>query len=347
MHLARICGKKLFSEKFAAYRAAAGSRRGAGAVSINVGLAGTGRAARKHTKALSRVEQARVVACMDADPDSAAEAAVRFPGAGAYSNLQDMLAEHELDAVFVCVRPDAHGELELALIEEGIPFLVENPLGDDAETPERILEALQEAELWAAAGYRLRYGDTVARARQHLEEHPALLARGCWIGSPSGTPNTGEKQSCRGSILEQSSHLIDLARCLFGEVKSVFCAGRTQPGREHGATISACTLTFESGLVCQISSSTAGQGDVALEARCRNSSVRLAGANSRCRISTEHAVHEFTGTEDLFLAQARAFLRAVEGEDSDLKSSYGDAVRTHRVCCAVLDSMRKGQPVEL
>lgn len=314
-------------------------------MSVSVGIVGTGKAAARHMKALSRADGARIVACMDEDLDAASEAAVKFPGAGAYGDLDAMLGEHDLDAVYICDRADEDAALELALIENGVPFFVEKPLGEDREGPKRVMDALEGTDLVAGAGYVLRYGDTVERARAHLSENAALLARGYCLGGACSPVKPESEDQSGGLILGRTSHLIDLARYLFGEVATVYCAGRDE-GEETDA--SASTLVFEDGLTCQISSTrSAPREEVILDVVTGGSTMRLSGANSGCRIATSRRVEETGGTVDLVLEQAKAFLQAVEGETSALKSTYEDAFRTHLVCCAARESMESGQPVDL
>ena len=312
-------------------------------VSLSIGIVGTGKAARRHMKALSRADGARIVACVDEDLDAAAEAAVKFPGAGAYEVLDAMLEEHDVDAVYLSDRPGEGGEAELALIERGIPFFIEKPLGVDREKPARVMDALRGTDLVTGVGYVLRYGDTVERARAHLSENSPVLARGTCLGGAPEPANTNANSS--GVLPGRTSHLLDLVRYLLGEVSRVYCAGQ---GANAAGEVSACTLTFESGLVCQISSSrSAPRDEVTFEVVTADSTLQLCGANSTCRISSAHRMEEVSGTADLFLAQTTAFLNAVEGDASGLKSTYQDAYRTHLVCCAAHESMESGQPVEL
>ena len=112
-------------------------------MAVDIVFIGTGGIAGKHMDALSEIDNARIVGCMDIDEDAAAEAAARFPGAGAYTDRDEMLDECEPDAAYVCVPPHAHGENELALIGREIPFFVEKPISNDRPTARKILEGVR------------------------------------------------------------------------------------------------------------------------------------------------------------------------------------------------------------
>ena len=63
----------------------------------------------------------RIVAFADPDEAKAQEQAARC-GAKTYTDYRDMLDGETLHALYICVPPFAHGPLELAAVERGLPF---------------------------------------------------------------------------------------------------------------------------------------------------------------------------------------------------------------------------------
>jgi len=318
-------------------------------VAVKIGLIGSGGIARRHVSALEKIDDAELVAFVDRDEDRAVEAAARFPGAGAYTDLGKMLDERQIDAAHVCVPPNAHGDIEMALIERGIPFFVEKPVGVDREVPRRILQAVRDKGLLTSVGYMARYRENVARAREHLAEDEPVIARGTWIGAMPGVFWWRRKSMSGGQIVEQTTHIFDIARYLLGEVSSVYCVGRsgliTDVEGYDVEDASICTLTFESGLICEISSSCAtncGTG-VTMEVVCRNSRVKLERWD--LEIIKPDRRHEFRATDDVFLIENQVWVDAVRtGDGSKIKSPYEDACKTQMVTCAADESMASGKP---
>ena len=320
-------------------------------MAVKVGFVGSGGIANAHIGALKMIEEAAVVAFMDLDEERAANAAAQFPGAMAYSDLKAMLDGQELDTVYVCVPPNAHGEIESALVERGIPFFIEKPISNDRETPTRILAAVKAKGLLTSVGYMTRYRPMVARAKELLAQDTAVLARGGWIGGMPGVFWWRRKSMSGGQIMEQTTHTFDLARYLFGEVTSVYCVGRTglitDVENYDIEDASICTLVFESGLICEITSScavSAGAG-VNMEAYCRNCWLKLAAGGQSLETIQGNETCTASNSANVFEIEDRIWIEAVQsGDGSKIRSSYEDACRTQFVTCAANESIASGKP---
>ncbi len=98
---------------------------------LRVALIGPGFIAQRHLEVLSSEPGAELVG-ISSRSLARAEAAARRFGGRPYDDIERMLDAERPDAVWVCVTPDAHGALELGLIERGIHLFVEKPLAADA-----------------------------------------------------------------------------------------------------------------------------------------------------------------------------------------------------------------------
>jgi myo-inositol 2-dehydrogenase/D-chiro-inositol 1-dehydrogenase len=324
-------------------------------VTVKVGFVGTGGIANAHMSALANINKAKVVACMDVDENRAAQAAAKFPGAAAYTDLAKMLKQQQLDTVYICVPPHAHGEIELALIRKGIPFFTEKPIGNDIETPKKILAALKRKKLLTSVGYMSRYRATVQKARELLAEDEPVLARGGWIGGMPGVMWWRQKKLSGGQMVEQTTHTFDLARYLLGEVKSVYCVGRTGviTGVEKYDVedASICTMVFKSGMICEISSSCAVTcgGGVSLEIFCRKSRIKVFGWDLSLEYEKPGEYCKLNSSEQsIFEVEDRIWIDAVEsGDGSKIKSPYEDALKSQIVTCLANKSIATGKPMKV
>jgi predicted dehydrogenase len=322
-------------------------------MALRIGFVGTGWVAGQHMKSLARIPEARIVACTDVDADRAAEAASRIAGAAAYTHYRQMLKDGELDAVYVCVPPHVHGEIELEVIKHGLPFFLEKPLGNEMETPRRILEAVEKKGLLTAVGYLMRFQPNVARARDFLAEHQPIAARGAYLCGIPGTPWWRRKEQSGGQIIEQSTHIYDLTRYLFGEVETVYCRGRKGliKGEANYSVddASVCSLSFKSGMLCEVTSSCAfPMTEVSLEVFGMGGRLKLNRWPFELTLQTQEETLSYPAISDVFMEEDQVFVKAVlSGDGSAIKSSYADAFKTMAVTCAAEKSMSSGKPVRV
>ncbi|MEN3534714.1 Gfo/Idh/MocA family oxidoreductase [Microbispora sp. ZYX-F-249] len=215
---------------------------------VRLGFVGAGYVAGRHAGSLARLPDVRIGAV--ADPR--ADRALRFAeatGARPYGSYGEMLDRESLDAVYICVPPGAHGEPERAVLARRLPFFVEKPVACDLRTAEEIAEAVRAAGVVTATGYHWRYLDTVERAAGLLADTPPLLVLGFWLDRTPGTGWWARQDQSGGQLVEQGTHLFDLARLLAGEVEVAHATGAHRPGAEPGEIHRAVTSTlrFASG----------------------------------------------------------------------------------------------------
>ena len=209
---------------------------------LRVALIGPGFIAQRHLEVLSSEPGAELVGIASRSLARAEAAARRF-GGRPYDDIERMLDAERPDAVWVCVTPDAHGALELGLIERGIHLFVEKPLAADPETPERISAAVDAAGLIAGVAYHWRAMDTLGELEDVIASRPVKLLNGHWHDNLPGVAWWRDLATSGGQMVEQATHLVDLSRRLLGEATVVAATadlppapgspGDGRPGRQH------------------------------------------------------------------------------------------------------------------
>ena len=318
---------------------------------VRIGFIGTGGIAGMHLGLLPEIERAELVAYADIMIERAQAAADRC-GGRPYGDYREMLDREQLDAVYVCLPPFAHGDPEFAVLERNLHLFVEKPQALDVDTARDIAAKVEESGVLSCVGYNWRYLDTTQRARELLSGVRPALALGYWIGNTPGSPWWRVKSKSGGQIVEQTTHVYDCARYLMGEVVSVYAAGtkglmEDLPNYdvEDASTVS---LTFESGAVATIlSSCVAEQGyGTALEVIARGLTVKIAGGN--LEIVREDETVRYPGRNNPYKLENELFLQAIEdGNPSLIRSAYGDVVNSLAVTLAANESMETGEVVRL
>jgi predicted dehydrogenase len=316
---------------------------------LRVACVGTGFIAGRHLAALSDFDDVEVVAVADAVPERAQQVAAAHD-ARAYRDGVRLLQTEELDALWICVPPFAHGALELAAIDRGLPFLVEKPLAHDLATAVGIADRVRGSGVLAAVGYHWRYLSVVEQVTAVLSSSAPSLVNGSWLDSTPRVPWWVRRELSGGQVVEQTTHLFDLARLLVGEVDLVSAVEVAAVDAVEVPVAAAATLRFSTGAVGTISSARV------LPARHR---VGLQLVSDGCAVEvserslTDHELRVVTADgeqvhrvdENPIAREDRAFLDAVAGRTSDVRAPYADALRSHALSWAVDRSAREGVAV--
>jgi predicted dehydrogenase len=280
-----------------------------------------------------------------------------------FTSARAMFASVELDAAYFCLPPFAHGE-ELIAVEKGVPFLVEKPAHLDLGQAREIAAAVREKALIAGVAYMNRYRRSVQRVREILQNDPAILTFGGWIG---GTPRAApggigswwvDKSRSGGQFHEQVTHTVDLVLWFCGTPVEVhaYAAQGLNPGVPSNYSIEdamVVSLRFPNNAIANLwssCSSNGGGGGVALNVYANNTTALFTGWECSVRILTDGGkqVEEIKGEGDIFAIEDDHFIRAVRSGDASLvKTPYAEGVEAIRVSLAATESYRSGRPVVL
>ena len=308
-----------------------------------------------------------------------AEAFRQKAGCGrVYTEYRKMLDTEKPDAVFVCVPPYCHGEIENDLIDRKIPFFVEKPVALTMEMACDIRDKVEKAKLITAVGFQCRYSSLVEPNRRFVEENKVLYVNCARFGGIPGVDWWLKKSTSGGQLVEQTIHQLDLMRWFCGEVDEVFAYNMTGfikgvPGYDTD-DMSLTSLKFKSGILGTIATGCYPTGGEAYDSK-----VTFSTADKRAdlRILDSFKVYgekpaENEGKSGLILANDgsmkasgdavvyketipdagvpsdRTFLEAVLNNDpSKLRTSYADAVKTLAVGLAANESMATGKAVKV
>ncbi|CAN5192837.1 hypothetical protein BH18CHL2_BH18CHL2_06730 [soil metagenome] len=315
-----------------------------------VGIVGAGFIARRHAEVLCTFEDVSLVAVADPVLERASELAAHT-GARAFPGADEMLDASALDAVFICVPPFAHGAPEAATLGRGLPFLVEKPLAADLATAERVAAEVERAGVPTAAGYHWRYLTTTERAQDLLGANPPRLALGYWLDC---TPEAGwwrHAELSGGQIVEQTTHVLYLARLLVGEATSVHAvASRTSRAGFADmdiADVTAATVRCATGAIGTRASTCLlrWRHRAGLHLFCDALAIELSEFDMVVDVGRGRPVTEPIG--DPVAREDRDFIDAVQGRPDRSRVPYAEALRTHRLACAVARSAAEGRPIDL
>jgi predicted dehydrogenase len=314
---------------------------------MRIALIGTGQIAQRHLKAFERIPHVEVVGHVGTTQAKAEAAAERWGGRG-YTRLEELLMREKPAVAWVTVPPHQHGAIEHTLIAANIPFLVEKPLSADRSTAAAISHEIQQKQLLVAVGYNWRALDTLPMLREHLVQYPARMVIGAFhVNTPAAVWWRHQAES-GGQMVEQATHLIDLARVLLGDAAVISAQGvrveRAAYPDADIAGVSAALLRFQNGAIGTFTATCilAQSGGVQLQLISENALVTLTRDSITYQIGEQRQTQNTQS--DTYETQNRAFLAAIEQNDAKLMlCSYADALVTHQVCHDIADHIAAQQ----
>ena len=123
---------------------------------LSVGVIGAGGIARSHMNAIKVNDNIQMVAVIDVDADRAGAAAEEF-GANAYTDIEPLLANPQVEAVHVCTPHALHADQVVAAAEAGKHVLVEKPMALTLADCDRMIDACDQAGKILMVGQVMRY----------------------------------------------------------------------------------------------------------------------------------------------------------------------------------------------
>ena len=320
---------------------------------VNIGFIGCGGNARGHMNSLNGLDGTQVVAVCDLDEERAKQAA-ELTGGEAYTDYAKMLEREDLNAAYLSIPVHAHGEPELAVVERGLPFLVEKPVARDMATAQKVLAAVEAKNLITCVGYQLRYLGGTAAAKELLEGQTVALVVGqYWSGTGRGDAGAWIRQYAKsgGQILEQATHALDMIRWLCGDVVEVTARSASRELKEIDCPdINVATLAFESGAVGCVTTTWAFDPKDWSNANIvyityADKLIRWNGGRSITLSGGGADPQEITGEDRGVDA---VFVDAVRtGDSSAIVTPYSDAIKSLELSLAILESAETGQAVKL
>ena len=230
---------------------------------MNVGIIGAGHIAEKAARTLAAMEDMQCLAIGSRSLEKAAAFAAKFSIPRPYGSYADLLADKEIDLVYIAVPHSCHFAVTRDAILAGKPCLVEKSFMLNATETAAILALAREKGVFVAEAIWPRYMPVRAMARE-------LLASGI-IGKPTLiTASLAYNVSDKERVLEPSlggGALLDLGVYVLNFVRMYADA----PVREINTTCirssggvdasEVVTLVLEDGTLATVQASAWCQGD--------------------------------------------------------------------------------------
>jgi predicted dehydrogenase/aryl-alcohol dehydrogenase-like predicted oxidoreductase len=233
---------------------------------IRWGIIGAGGIARAFVRGLGDTDSGRLVAIGSRDP---AKASLRtdFPGVRIHAGYAALLADPEVDAVYIATPHPAHAEWAIRAAEAGKHALVEKPLGLSAFEAEAMFNAARRAGTFMGEAFMYRLhpqtAELVELVRAGAIGELRMLKSSFGFAMPRGMPEhrAYANDLAGGGILDVGCYPVSMARLLAGAavgkpvLEPVAVRGMAHLGPTGVDEWAAALLRFETGLIAEVSCS--------------------------------------------------------------------------------------------
>jgi len=193
-------------------------------MSVKIGFVGTGGIANSHLGGLSKIAGVQIAALCDAVEGKARTTAERweqrkkeenlaFEVIGApYTDYREMYSKEDLDAIYVCLPPDSHEDVEIEAAKAGLHMFVEKPVNLYVEKGIEAAEAIDKAGVITSVGYQSRYSNNADAARKFLADKTiGMVVAESFSGVAGGDTHWWRvMERSGGKLHEQTTHQLDM-----------------------------------------------------------------------------------------------------------------------------------------
>lgn len=318
---------------------------------LRFGLVGAGGIAQAYAQAFRETHLASLVAVADVRTD-AAEAIAQSLHAKAYATHQEMIDEHELDAVIVCTPPVSHPNICEDLCKAGVNVLCEKPLAITSESARKMFDAAELNGVKLTMASKFRYAEDVVRAKSIVSSGilgDIILFENVFTSRVDMTNRWNSKRAIGGGgvLIDNGTHSVDIMRYFFGPVSELqVIEGKRVQNLEVEDTVRMFVKTT-GGVMGSIdlSWSMNKEQPAFLSIYGSQGTVLVGWKESKYRRSSDSDWIVFGKGYNKFQAfrgQIENFARAIKGEDKMLVSPE-DALASVAVIEAAYDSLGHSQ----
>jgi predicted dehydrogenase len=192
---------------------------------IRVAIIGCGLVGQKRARALAG---AKLVACVDPDRSRAGDLARNAKGCAVFPDWRSVIRSDQIDVVIVATPHNLLAEISGAAVREGKHVLVEKPGARNVDELRGLISIAESAGVRVRVGFNHRYHPAFQQARELVDS--GKIGSLMFIRARYG--HGGRKEYDRewrarpeisggGELIDQGTHLIDLAHWFLGEFEEV------------------------------------------------------------------------------------------------------------------------------
>lgn len=323
-------------------------------------IIGCGSIGERHLRCFQRTGRCEVSVC-DANAKLLGEVAARYQ-VPQYAGLKEALAASKFDALVICTPAHTHLAIARQGAAHGAALFIEKPLSVSLEEVDETRDAIARAGCFTAVAYVYHCFPWVAQARDFLLQGDIGKPLQTMVVSGQNFPSFrpayrdiyyAKREMGGGAIQDALTHIVNAMEWMVGPMTRVFCDASHQ--MLEGVTVedTVNVTARHGGVLCSYAMNQfQAPNETMMLIHCERGSIKIESQGRRWGV-LRHGETEWTWTQvpplerdDLFIAQANAFLDGMEGKPTPL-ATFDEAVQTLKFNVAALRSSDTGLPITI
>jgi predicted dehydrogenase len=323
-------------------------------------VVGCGSIGERHLRCLQRTGRAKVFAC---DPNLDLLGRIeRQYAVEVFASVDAALAARGFRGIVICTPAQTHLDIALAGLRQGAGLLIEKPLGTSLEKVPVVRDEIVRSGRFTGVAYVYHCMPWIEGARDVLAGgelgRPLHVSVVTGQHFPTFRPAYREIYYTRhetggGAIQDALTHLANAVEWLIGPTTRLFCDAGHQ-SLEGVMVEDTVNVAARNGgvLVNYALNQFQAPNEMTMQIHCEGGSLKVEGHEQRFGVMRRGADKwEWRKCgplerDDIFIAQANAFLDGLHGRSTAL-CSFEEAVQTLKFNLASLESARTGKAVEI
>jgi UDP-N-acetyl-2-amino-2-deoxyglucuronate dehydrogenase len=241
---------------------------------ITFGIVGAGAISTQHLEAIESVDGTRLGGVVSASAERARAAGERW-GVPWTTDLDELLARDDIDAVSIMTPSGLHAAQAVAALRRGKHVLVEKPIALTVRDADMVIAEGRDRGLTLATVSQRRFEPVMetlhaAVGADALGTISLVMAEGLYRRPQSYYDSSawrGTMEMDGGVLMNQAIHMIDLIRWLGGPVRSVAAHVATRTHQMEAEDTATVSLQFASGALGSIAATTSATPEFPPELR--------------------------------------------------------------------------------
>jgi len=228
-------------------------------------ILGTGRIAAKFARGVNSTDKATLLAVASRRTETAKEFAKQHSVARAYGSYEEMLADPEVEAVYISLPNHLHGEWSIKCAEAGKHILCEKPATVNAAELERVLEVVKAKDVFWMEAFMYRCHPQWRKVKEIIAagtigEVRVLHSAFSFNMGPAYDDFRLQNHLAGGGLMDVGVYCVSFSRLIAGEepcdCRAVAHIGEVSGVDEYMAGVlkfpSGIAASFVSGIECNV-----------------------------------------------------------------------------------------------